>query len=245
MHYPNTPSSSGSGSGSSHRSRVPQAPNAPYMNPRDLPPSPQTPSTVLSGRGLPPSTPYMHSVGLPTPPAQYVSHGLMTPPTTPVRPRGSGAATQMHALLSVQPPLYFDISRSPEEIQVYAPRSSRSLSESATQPGTTCVVINVIDVFAIQVRAQPGASVTVAEVLSHLAHGMARQAEQHEISCFPPAVQDHVIARCQISVHGRKSSFIKRVDLLGPRVIFAGLEVTNVAAGVVYCDVRLLARGSR
>lgn len=169
----------------------------------------------------------------------------MTPPTSPERLGGgiTTAAAELHPLLrtGAQLPMSFSIASPIEHIRFDLPYNTTALSEPAIQPSAVALVINVIGVFNIEVRSPHGRGLTVGDVLRQLTQAMSRQPQQHEIIRFPIEVQNDILTRSQGLAHGQPS-FVRRVDLLGPRNLFAGLMVTHAANEVVFCELNLSAR---
>ncbi|KAH9836118.1 uncharacterized protein C8Q71DRAFT_858130 [Rhodofomes roseus] len=218
MQYPPTPSSSAT--------YVPTTPNAPYMSPKDLPPSPVTPTHPLPGHGAHAGAPYMYAVGHGVAPGTPAHNGLMTPPTTPERARGRrGGQYVVHPMFQPST-LRFDVgAQLPHTFWAH-----HNPTDSFIDPPARCVCINVIGVFRVEVRAGPMGYVTAQDVLATILREMSQTPSGNEVNCFT------IETRQAVAAHTRNA---RRVHYLGTRRLYNGLEVTQVSGGVVYCDLQL------
>lgn len=156
--------------------------------------------------------------------------GIMTPPHSPQR------GVIMHHVLQAAGPLstQFDIRLPQDRI----PLDMKTLAEQATQPPVSRMRLDVIGIFLIDIYSQHGTTLTVGNVLSQLAQGMSAQARGPELQRFPIDTQQRASQSSAVPAPGQ-APYVTRVKLLGPRTLFAGLEVSKFAGGVLYCDVKL------
>ncbi|KAH9926850.1 hypothetical protein B0H21DRAFT_826528 [Amylocystis lapponica] len=215
----------------SSRTSPPSYPNAPYIHPRDLPPSPQTPTSSLHGHGFPPpAAPRMHPVDLPSASNNISSYGLMTPPSSPSKSAGAGASA-LHPLLAAgASAMHFLITQPPETIQFRGFPPS-ALGEPAVRPGVTRVSVNVLGIFLVEVRSARGVTVTVGDVLRQVYEELSHQVQGHELRCFPRDVQQYAM--------GGAPGVVRRSQLLGPRVLFAGMKLVGAEPNTAHCELEL------
>ncbi|KZT69110.1 hypothetical protein DAEQUDRAFT_726977 [Daedalea quercina L-15889] len=197
------------------------------MSPKDLPPSPVTPTRILSGHAAPTGALQMYPMGYPAAPGSRATYGLMTPPTTPERARGhrGSAGYAVHPVFNPRT-LYLNVAMPLSNID---PRALRNAHESFTIPPANAVHINVLGVFRFEVRARQTGGVTVRDVFEGILQAMAQSASPEEARCFAPEVQQSVAS----------TRTPRRYKYLGPRLLFNAIEVTHVSGGIVYCDLHL------
>ncbi|KZT07054.1 uncharacterized protein LAESUDRAFT_812396 [Laetiporus sulphureus 93-53] len=240
MYLPPTPSSS-----RSQRSWGSETTLAPLVSPKRLPetppPMPGTPAAPATPRHLqhqpPPPAPRLLPVALPRTPSFNPAYGLPTPPMSPARPPCSLELFQLHdALAAPRPRVHFNLKDTVQSIQ-YHP--SCSPNDCATAPAASQICINVVGVFNVIVST-PGRAVTVADVVGKLAVEMGRAASPEEQRFFSGETQRSVGAAASSRSRAHGSPSVKRrVDYLGSRVVFGGLQVTQASDTIVFCDLRL------
>lgn len=133
----------------------------------------------------------------------------------------------------------FNILYPIDHIRFSPPYSPGALREAATTPCTTRLTINVLSIFTIDVSSPQGTALTVYDVLGQLFHAMARQPQGGELARFPPDVQQRAMAGSVTRSQRGQPAYIRRAELLGPRVLFSGLEIVQLANGTAFCELHL------
>ncbi|KDQ51429.1 hypothetical protein JAAARDRAFT_50719 [Jaapia argillacea MUCL 33604] len=176
---------------------APEAPGAPYIQPVPLPESPSPPARSLSN----------------------------SPPET-----GESAATPViHPALSFQLPLalLFNIIDPVSQIQYRLPLNPSSLDEQAIQPSATSLSIRMPQLPLWSFTVENPQGITVSDVLTRIQTKLSGRVSLTEWQgAFSKTAQDMGVVAFNARTSGNASARgdgVKRMDLLGPNIFFAGL----------------------
>ncbi|KAG2150359.1 hypothetical protein DEU56DRAFT_898796 [Suillus clintonianus] len=179
-------------------------PNTPHLHPVSLP----IPIT---------NAPHLHTVSLPHPNAS-----LHQPPVSYQHSSTSHSSMiVLHTLLSLGPNIMFDVTKDLAYVQLRPDCSPTRLQEFAVQPRVSRMTITIPELPAWTIEVVNPHGITVSDVLLKIRETLNRGVTSQEMQMYRPS---HAVNSAINWARSRQhAQGVKRVDFLGPKVLFAGL----------------------